>query len=147
MDPASVFGAFSGGIQILQAITSTVYGLKNLHGKFRDADLTIQTLIGELSSIRTALTGLQEWSRALHNGPTSDEFGRDLAVAMEGCHFIMDILSRDVTDLVQSTQSDGGIGLRTRMKAVWNDDAMKGHQEMLRAQVHALQLLLQVFQW
>jgi hypothetical protein len=147
MDPASVFGALSGGIQVLQAITSTVHGLKQLYGKFRDADVTIQTLIRELSSIQTALTGLQDWSNTHHHGYKADEFGRDLAVAMDGCHWIMEVLSRDVADLLQGNRSDGGIGLRTRIKAIWNEEMMKGRQEMLRAQVNALQLLLQVFQW
>lgn len=147
MDPASIFGAFSGGIQVLQAIASTAHGLKQLIGKFKDADFTIKTLLWELSCIGTALEGLQDWSNRREDEYKPDEFSRDLAMAMEGCHSIMAVLSRDVADMLQGLQPDGEIGLRIRIKAIWKEDVMKGHQEMLRAQVQALQLLLQVFHW
>jgi hypothetical protein len=34
--------------------------------------------------------------------------------------------------------------LRLRIRVIWKEDIMKGHQEKLHAQVMALQLLLQV---
>ncbi|KAJ5166474.1 uncharacterized protein N7482_005255 [Penicillium canariense] len=151
MDPVSAFGLFSGAIQVLQAIASTVGGLRQLAGKLREADLTIQSLIQELACIRTALTSLKEWLR-IHrsgsgrDGPKSDELDHDLAVAMDGCRVIMEVLSYEVLELVQSAEESGGIGFKIRMKVVWNDEAMRGHQEKLHAQVQALQLLLQVCQ-
>lgn len=148
MDPGSIVGLISASIQVLQAITSTVHGLNQLYGKFRDADLTIHSLIQELSCIGTALTSLKEWTRInSSNGPQSEEYNRDLAVAMEGCHVIMEVVSHDVSDLVQSTQEDRIAGIRARMRVVWNEETMRGHREKLHAQVNALQLLLQVCQW
>lgn len=66
---------------------------------------------------------------------------------MEGCRVIMEVVSHDVSDLVQSTQEDRIAGIRARMRVVWNEETMRGHQEKLHAQVNALQLLLQVCQW
>ncbi|KAJ5675942.1 hypothetical protein N7462_008839 [Penicillium macrosclerotiorum] len=146
MDPVSAFGLFTGAIQVLQAIASTVGGLRQLTGKLREADLTIHSLVQELTCIRTALTSLKEWlriHRSGHNGAKMSGLDQDLAVAMDGCRIIMDVLSEEVFDLVQSAHSNGGIGFGTRMKIVWNDEAMRGHQEKLHAQVQALQLLLQ----
>ncbi|KAJ5873529.1 uncharacterized protein N7473_013402 [Penicillium subrubescens] len=151
MDPVTAFGLFSGAIQVLQAIASTVGGLRQLTGKLREADFTIQSLIQELACIRTALTSLKEWLR-IHrsgsgrDGPKFDELDQDLAIAMDGCRVIMDVLSYEVFELVQSAEESGGINFKTRMKIVWNEDTMRGHQEKLRAQVQALQLLLQVCQ-
>lgn len=156
MDPVSAFGLFSGAIQVLQAITSTVGGLRQLTGKLREADFTIQSLIQELVCIRTALTSLKEWlhihrsgsSRgSSRDGPKFSELHQDLAVAMDGCRVVMEVLSCEVFELVQSVDESGGVNFRTRMRIVWNDDTMRGHQEKLRAQVQALQLLLQVCQW
>lgn len=148
MDPVSAFGLVSGVVQVLQAIGSTVHGLNQLYGKFRDADLTIHSLIQELNCIGTALTSLKEWTRINSaNGPQSEEYNQDLAVAMEGCRVIMEVVSHDVSDLVRSSQIDGITGLRARMRVVWNEETMRGHQEKLHAQVNALQLLLQVCQW
>lgn len=150
MDPVSAFGLFTGAVQVLQAIASTVSGLRQLTGKLREADLTIQSLIQELSCIRTALTSLKEWLHIHRNGENalkSEELDNDLAVAMGGCREIMEILYYEVFELVQSIEESGGFGLKIRMKVVWNDETMRGHQEKLRAQVQALQLLLQVCQW
>ncbi|KAJ5713524.1 uncharacterized protein N7483_010705 [Penicillium malachiteum] len=146
MDPVSAFGVVTGGFQVLQAIASTVQGLKQLYGKFKDADLTIWALICELNSIRTALTALEAWSPAYYHGSNADEFSRNLAMTREGCYFMMNILSQNVADLQQGAQPDTGMGLRIRMKVVWNDEMMKEHQGMLRGQVQALNLLLQVYQ-
>lgn len=148
MDPASAFGLISAAVQVLQAIGSTVQGLNQLYGRFRGADLTIRSLIHELNCIDTALTSLKEWTRINSaHGPKSEEFNRDVAVAMDGCRVIMDVVSQDVSDLVQSTQVEGIASLRVRMRVVWSEDTMRGHQEKLHAQVNALQLLLQVCHW
>ncbi|KAJ5966080.1 hypothetical protein N7481_012794 [Penicillium waksmanii] len=145
MDPVSAFGLISGGIQVLQAITSTVHGLNQLYGKFKDADLTIQSLIQELNCIGAALTSLKEWTRLNSaDGLQSEEYSRDLAVAMDGCRVIMEVVSHDVSTLVQQSRENGVAGIRTRMRVVWNEETMRGHQEKLRSQVMALQLLLQV---
>jgi hypothetical protein len=146
MDPVTALGIISGGVQVVQAIASTVHDLNQLYGKFKDADLTIQSLIQELSCISTALTGLKEWTRANStDGPSSDEYNRDLLVAMEGCRVVMDVVSSDVSHLVQGIHDF--TGFRARLRIVWNEDTMRGHLETLHAQVNALQLLLQVCQW
>ncbi len=152
MDPVTAFGLFSGAIQVLQAIASTAGGLRQLTGKLREADFTIQSLIQELACIRTALTSLKEWLHIHRNGsgrdgPKFSELHQDLAVAMDGCRVVMEVLSCEVFELVQSVEESGGVNFRARMRIVWNDDTMRGHQEKLRAQVQALQLLLQVCQW
>lgn len=148
MDPVSAFGLISGGIQVLQAIGSTVHGLNQLYGKYKNADLTIQSLIQELNCIGMALSSLKEWIRINStNNPEPEEYNNDLAIALEGCRVVMDVVSQDVFDLVKSEQEDQATGLRIRLRVVWNEETMKGHQEKLRAQVTALQLLLQVCQW
>ncbi|KAJ5127560.1 hypothetical protein N7448_008339 [Penicillium atrosanguineum] len=147
MDPVTAFGIVSGGVQVVQAIASTVHDLNQLYGKFKDADLTIQSLIQELSCISTALTGLKEWTRTNGtDGPSSDEYNRDLAVAMEGCRVVMEVVSHDISHLVQGIHEEQFTGFRARMRIVWSEETMRGHQEKLHAQVSALQLLLQVCQ-
>lgn len=148
MDPVSAYGVFAGVVQVLQAIGATVQGLNQLYGKFRDADLTIHSLVQELNCIESALASLGEWTRINStNAPKTEEYHESLAIAMKGCWVIMDVVSRDVSELVRSTQIDGLTGFCARLRVVWNEGIMKGHQEKLHAQVNALQLLLQVCQW
>lgn len=148
MDPVSLFGVFSGGVQVAQAIFATIEGLNTLFGKYKNADFTIGYLIRELKCIQTALRSLREWTQDNVSGPLSGEYMQDLSVAMDGCHAVMEVLQKDVQDLVQGTAPENVImGIRSRLRVVWNDEAMKAHQERLHSQVLALQLLLQVCQW
>lgn len=147
MDPLSIFGGLSGGIQVVQAIASTVHGLRQLYGKIRGAEFTIQSLIWELTSTKSALLGLQEWSHNHYHGAGSDRVGEGLAMTLDNCAQVVDVLSIKVADLIQDFQSGEGMGFRTRVKAVWNEEMMKGHQDMLRGQVQALQMFLHLFQW
>ncbi|KAJ6023307.1 hypothetical protein N7499_008659 [Penicillium canescens] len=147
MDPVSAIGFASAIVQILGALTSTIHGLYELHGKFSDADFTIHSLIQELSCIQTALTSLKEWHRLnSSNVMISEEFNEQLVTAMGGCRIIMEVLSEEVMTLLHGSRNDGTVGFRLRIRVIWKEDIMKGHQEKLHAQVMALQLLLQVCQ-
>ncbi|CAI7608891.1 unnamed protein product [Penicillium viridicatum] len=147
MDPVSAIGFASAIVQILGALTSTIHGLYELHGKFSDADFTIHSLIQELNCIQTALTSLKEWHRLSSSDVmVSEEFNEQLLTAMGGCQIIMEVLSEDVMNLVHGSRNDGTVGFRLRIRVIWKEDIMKGHQEKLHAQVMALQLLLQVCQ-
>ncbi|KAH1697445.1 hypothetical protein KXX12_006513 [Aspergillus fumigatus] len=148
MDPFTWIGAISGVLQIAQVISQTTAGLVKLKGRFSNADLTIQSLIGELSIIESALTHLEDWAKFNARVTTkSEEYIEGLNVALDGCRAVMEVLSEEVASLVQNiTGQDSIVGFRARVKVVWNEDVMRGHQERLHAQVVALQLLLQACQ-
>ncbi|CAG7929013.1 unnamed protein product [Penicillium olsonii] len=147
MDPISAIGFASAIVQILGALTSTVHSLDKLRGRFSDADFTIHALIQELSCIKTALTSLKELHRLNSSDVmVSEEFNEQMLTATSGCQIIMQVLSEDVMNMVHDSQSGDTLGFRSRIRVVWKEDIMKGHQEKLHAQVMALQLLLQVCQ-
>ncbi|KAF7154999.1 hypothetical protein CNMCM5623_005207 [Aspergillus felis] len=148
MDPLTWIGAISGVLQIAQVISQTTAGLVKLKGRFSNADLTIQSLIGELSIIESALTHLEGWAKFNARGTTkSEEYVEGLHVALDGCRAVMEVLSEEVASLVQNIAGqDLVVGFRARVKVVWNEDVMRAHQERLHAQVVALQLLLQACQ-
>lgn len=151
MDP---FSAISGAFQIAQVTTQTIHNLAILRGKYKHADLTIRSLIGELSTIQTAVMQLDDWARTSTSrrpgkgqSITGTEYGSSLAVALDGCRAIMDVLGDEVNALAQSTADGTVVGFRTRVRVVWNEDLMRDHQARLQAQVLALQLLVQACHW
>lgn len=155
MDPLS---AISGAFQIAQITAQTIHGLAVLRGKYKTADLTIRSLIGELSTIKSAVIQLDDWARFHNNSDTGNgrgegsgsgfnEYDEGLSVALEGCRAMMDVLAEEVNALAQSTTDGAVVGFRTRVKVVWNENMMRDHQERLHAQVLALHLLLQACQW
>lgn len=148
MDPVSAFGLASGAVQIAQVVAQTIKGLVTLRGKFNNADLTILSLIGELTTIESAVIQLDNWARSnARDSPEFNDYNQGFNVALEGCRAIMDVFKEDVGALAQGTVDGTVVGFRTRAKVVWNEDIMRDHQSRLHAQVLALQLLLQACQW
>ncbi|PIG85153.1 ankyrin repeat protein [Aspergillus arachidicola] len=145
MDPGSIFGVISGAVQLVQVITQTAAGLATLREKFSHADLTIRSLIGELVTIKSAITQLDEWARYnTRDTAEENEYDEGLFVALDGCRAVMDVLSDQVAALTRGNDTQFGIG--TRVKILWNEDIMRAHQDRLHAQVLALQLLVQACQ-
>lgn len=149
MDPASAFGAFASALQVVQVITQTIGGLATLRERFKNAELTIRSLIGELTAVKSAITQLDDLVKYNSRGSSyHKEYYEGLDVALEGCRAIMEVLSEEVSALTRGAADDNvALGFRTRMRVVWNDEAMKDHQARLHSQVLALHLLLQACQW
>jgi hypothetical protein len=146
MDPLSAFGVFTGALQVVQAIAQTIAGLSALRGKYLHADLTIRSMIGELSTIKSAITQLHDW--AAYNAEANashSEYDDSLAVAIDACHAIMEVLSDKVAELVNANSTV--LAFKARVKVVWNEEVMNSLQNRLHSQVRALNLLLQACQW
>ena len=147
MDPASAIGIASAAIQIITTIGSTVKGLAEIRNKFVAADQSIRSLISQLSSIKSALSIINDWiENDLIVSPAQSDFVDALNAAMDGCSETMDALSEEVAKLVGSAAAEN-IGFRTRTRFVWNESSMKDHQDRLQSQVAALQFLVVAVKW
>ncbi|KAL4899246.1 hypothetical protein BDW74DRAFT_117311 [Aspergillus multicolor] len=146
MDPLSAIGLISGAFQVGQVISETLAGLASLREKYQHADLTIGTLEQQLRTIKAAITHLEVWTSArLREYPA--EYSRSLEVALDGCRTVMEALSNEVHVLTQgASPNEVAVGFRTRIRVLWREDTMRGHQERLHSQVVALQLLVQACQ-
>lgn len=153
MDPVSVIGILSASAQIAQFIGQTIQGLSTLKGRFSDADITIRLLIGQLSTIRAAISQVHDWAQYNSNdSPKEEEYLRGLGVALDGCHAAMEVLDEEIKDLVTGVAANGDskplpLSFLAKAKVVWSEDIIKTHRDRLHSQVQALQLLLQAGQW
>ncbi|KLJ11354.1 hypothetical protein EMPG_13377 [Blastomyces silverae] len=132
MDPVSAIGIAGGAIQITTLITKTIHSLSTLHGKFSNADLTLNSLIAELLTIKAAITQLHELSEYNSNcTPKHSEYIEGLDVALDGCIAIVDVLSEEVAQLTPISSNEApnrGWGLRAKAKIVWKEDLMREHK-------------------
>lgn len=142
MDPASILGAVSAAGAIVAAITKTLHNLSEIRGRFQGADTTIGLLISELSTVKAAVTQIEDWARFNGNGQIQEDVAEAIKVSIEGCKDSMDLLADEVAGLVGDPDRAGAEFLM-RAKTVWNDSSMKDHQQRLHTQIGALQLLLQ----
>lgn len=153
MDPVTLVGVVASSIQIAQFIGGTVQNLRTLKGKFQEADITIRSLINQLSTVKAAVLQISEWAEFnFDDSPKEKAFTDGLNVALDGCKEAMDVLSAEVDDLMAGTGAPAvgiptTLGMRIKVRAVWSEVSMKTHQERLFLQVQALQLLLTAGQW
>jgi hypothetical protein len=153
MDPISVVGVASASVQIAQLITQTIQGLCTLRNKFKEANTTIWLLMGELSTIRAAVSQLHDWTQLIDNdSPKEEEYMNSLQVALDGIQTATEVLAEDIKDITAgaTTTSDAAtfnLGFMVKAKVLWSEDTMKIHQDRLHAQVQALNLLLQAAHW
>ncbi|KAI9655367.1 MAG: hypothetical protein M1821_005514 [Bathelium mastoideum] len=138
MDPLSLIGGVSAVGGIAAAITKTVKSLCEARGKFLDADLTIQSLVYELTTIKVALNQIQDWARnQAFPSSTQQELAQGFRTSLEGCRLAIDVMAEEVALLVTNNP------FWRSAKVVWNEASMKDHQHHVQSQVAALQLLLQ----
>lgn len=148
MDPASILGLISTAGTIASTITSTIKDLSDLRATYTDSNVRIRLLVKELSTIKSSLTQINDWAHFLDETHTQREMKDALQVALDGVSLAMEALAEEVRGLVQdaSPKSHIDLGFRAKTKYAWNEASMKEHENRLRAQVSALQLLLQAAQ-
>lgn len=149
MDPASILGLIASAGAIARAITKTIRDLSDLRAQYTDANLRIRLLVQELSTIKSALSQINDWAHFLDDNHNQAELKDALQVALDGVELAMGALAEEVHALVHdtSTSANADLSFRGKTRFAWNEQNMKEHENRLRAQVSALQLLLQASQW
>lgn len=149
MDPASILGLIATAGTVASAITKTIRDLSDLRAQYTDSNLRIRLLIKELSTIKSSLNQINDWAHFLDDNHNQAELKDALQVALDGVELAMGALAEEVQALVQDTSARANVDLtfRGKTKYAWNEQNMREHENRLRAQVSALQLLLQASQW
>ena len=149
MDPVSILGLIATAGTIAGTITATIKDLSELRGQYADANVRIRLLIGELSTIKSSLNQINDWAHFLDETHKQVELRDALQISLDGVELAMEALAEEIRALVQndSPSSRVELGFRSKTKYAWNESHMKEHENRLRAQVSALQLLLQAAQW
>ena len=144
-----IIGLLSTAGTIATTITYTIKTLSELRGQYKDAELRIRLLIGELSTVKSALNQINDWSDYLDDTHKQADVVNGLKVSLEGCKLAMDALADEVRQLVGDTTPESRLnpGFRAKTKYAWNESNLQEHENRLRAQIAALQLLLQAVRW
>lgn len=147
MDPVSIIGLLSSAGTIATAITVTIKSLSDLRGKYQDADVGIRLLISELSTVKSALNQINDWTHYLDDTHRQADVVEALTVSLEGCQLAIDALAEEVRSLLRGAMPDSSLGFRTRTRYAWGQSSLNEHENRMRAQIAALQLLLKAVQW
>ena len=149
MEPVSIIGLLATAGTLASTITITIKNLSELRSQIKEADVRIRLLISELSTVKSALTQINDWTHYLDETHNQVDVVEGLKVSLEGCQLALDALREEVNILLGGSilGSSVNAGLRIRTRYAWNESSLKEHEGRLHTQIAALQLLLQAVQW
>lgn len=138
MDPLSVVGGLQASGAIIAVILRTLKNLSDARSRFLNADTTFQLLISELTATKAAVQQIEDWAKYNFTASAAqNDLNEAFKVSFDGVTIAMEILSREVEGLMNKNP------FLMKTKITWTETTMKEHADRLRAQVAALQLLVQ----
>ncbi|KAM0317878.1 hypothetical protein ACHAO8_002132 [Botrytis cinerea] len=140
MDPVSIFGLTGSVLTAGKVVMNLIASLNTLKSKYESADLMAILLIGQLTTIKTALNEVSNWiATSLHGFDKHDQLIINLESSLESCHVFILMLDNRIIQLDRT-----GIDrkLKRKTKLHWNESEIKELNSHLNSQVNALHLLL-----
>ena len=146
MDPISIIGLAGSIVNIVDVISKSIQNLYDLQQRWKAADLTVQSLIGQLSTLKSALSHIHEWlSSSLSKEPQLDQTVIDLRQSLDSCHHLMTFMY-DHLVLLDWTEANR-MTSASKIRAVFHGNEMKDCAIYLDRQANALNLLLTALNW
>lgn len=143
-DGPSVYGRPCASVfTIINIIAKNVNALSTLQAKYRNADLSGFLLIGQLSTLKAALSQISEWIE-MEGLPAQSWFPQlleDLKITLNGCQILVSILDDRVDQLANKEDSDS-LKVKGKIVFLWDEQDLNMYVIHLNNQVNALTLLL-----
>lgn len=140
MDPVSIVGLIEGSISLAVQCGSVAKRLNDLAGKYKNAKLTISTMVQNLDIMQLAWKRIGTWSED-HVPIEDDDFTQRLQRFLETGFLVLDALEEDLRSYDVSKMTFG-----QRSRLVWNENTLQGHQGRIRDQAQAMSLFLHAIQ-
>ncbi|KAA6415288.1 MAG: guanine nucleotide-binding subunit alpha [Lasallia pustulata] len=145
MDPVSAIGLAGSALGIIDIVTRSVQTLQNLQKIYKDADLTVSLLIGQLSTLKAALCQISEWiNTTLVNAPQHHQLVADLTISLDCCERLIRVLNARLHELKRT--DSGALSTMGKGLFAWGEKDRREFLNHLNHQTNALNLLLTTFQ-
>jgi hypothetical protein len=139
-------GAVSAIIAIIELIGKSTTVLREVYDRWKDADLAILNLVAQLTALKAALNKIKEWlSSDLESTPQHHQLVLDMQLSLGCCEIAMESMYNRISQLRWTNRN--GLMVQSKLKAVFEDKAIKNFQKSLRGQTDALNLLLTACNW
>ncbi|KAE8316244.1 hypothetical protein BDV41DRAFT_573911 [Aspergillus transmontanensis] len=139
-----VVGLVSSCVTIGELAVKSLRLLHSLQQKVNNSGLHLQTVRTQISAVNAAVTHIHSWLNTCSGNPcTVEGLIEDLQLSLDGCKSLLEIFSEQATQVMKEQNTQGWI---EKIKLVWNETDLTQYRDMLRDQVQALSLLLQVVQ-
>ena len=126
-------------------VTRTITSLRDLHDRWKDADLTIINLMSQLTALRAALRKIAEWiSSDLADVPQHHQLVMDLEDSLSCCRMLIKSMDEQLFSL---DWHDSALDLGSKIRLVFDSKVSKDFQKFIQRQTSALTLLLTACNW
>ncbi|KAK6611298.1 hypothetical protein H4I95_02094 [Botrytis cinerea] len=100
MDPVSIFGLTGSVLTAGKVVMNLIASLNTLKSKYESAGLMAILLIGQLTTIKTALNEVSNWiATSLHGFDKHDQLIINLESSLESCHVFILMLDNRIIQL------------------------------------------------
>lgn len=145
MDPVSAIGFVSAIAGIVDLIAKGVLSLSDFQSRYRIVDLKVSLLIGQLSTLKAALTQVGQLVQDVACVPRDRQLVSDLSNSLASLETIIIALDSRLSHLQHNTVDR--LSNWQRLNFVWDEQTMRDYLSLLDHQVNALMLLLTALQW
>ncbi|KAL8820176.1 MAG: hypothetical protein Q9191_007569 [Dirinaria sp. TL-2023a] len=149
MDPVSIFAIVEGAGGLAIKCISLAKTLSDISGKFREARLTILSMVQNLEIVQLAWERIDKWSQKyLRDGiealcEEDEKLFKRLETSLHVGNLVMEALEEDLLPFQRKLDR---LGLRGKASIVWSESTLNAHQDRLGHQVQAMTCLLQTIQ-
>ncbi|KAL2867253.1 G-protein alpha subunit-domain-containing protein [Aspergillus lucknowensis] len=137
-DPITIIGTAGALANIIQLSTQIIAAIREIQGDWKDADLAFLSLTSQLTSLRLALTKIEEWMA--HETGAHYQLVMDMDDSIKCCKILLTKLQELVGGLRQ--KQDKALNFQSRIKLVLGKKSFDDIQSLLMHQTDALNLLL-----
>ena len=139
MDPITAVGTVGAVIGIIDVITKTISGLREVGARYKDAEFAVAALVSQLTTLRAALTKIREW---MDSAPAESHYQVviDLGDALSFCGMLIDKLESEVSRCTRSTM--GVLKARSKLKFAVGGKSIEDLQGMILNTTAALNLVI-----
>ena len=141
MDPISIVSLVEGSMSLILQCGSTMKSLNDFAVRYKQASLTLSSIIQEVDIIELAWKRIKDWFEFYRNEAGDVDLLERLDKSLKCGTNVISALQHDLLDY-ESME----FGLMQRSKLTWNGKALRNHQDRIRGQVQAMSVLLQVIE-
>jgi len=146
MEPITIIGTAGAVANIIDLVGKTIRSLREIHDRWKDADLTIINLISQLNSLKAALDEISEWIYSdLSELPQYHQLILDLEDSVTCCRMLTESMDAQVSKL--DWNAENSLDLGSKIRVVFENKVSKDFQRFIKRQTSALTLLLTAFHW
>jgi hypothetical protein len=144
-DPITIVGTIGAVANIIDLVSKTINSIRDLRGRWKDADLAFLSLTSQLSALRAALVKIQEWNDNELLVDPDYQLIMDLDVSIACCRMLVGKFDEFFLKLNQTT--DEPFDFAGKVKFVFGSRDLDDVQRMVERQVGVMTLLLIACNW